>query len=84
LIDEVPSMDMLIALFAECLNVASDRLTEDSSPESISEWDSLAAMNLVTEIEERFDVTLSTREIMSMRTIAIARDVLRRKGVSEV
>lgn len=77
-------MDMLIALFAECLNVPPERLTEDSSPETISEWDSLAAMNLVATIEERLDITLSTREIMSMRTIAIARDVLKRKGVAEV
>lgn len=75
-------MDMLISLFAECLNVPAERLTEDSSPDTISEWDSLAAMNLVAAIEERFDVTLSTREIMSMRTIGIARSVLKGKGIA--
>jgi acyl carrier protein len=77
-------MDMLIALFAECLNVPDERLTEDSSPDTIAEWDSLAAMALVAAIEEQFDIRLSTREIMSMRTIAITREVLKRKGVSEI
>jgi|694.fasta_scaffold34498_8 acyl carrier protein len=73
--------DTLISLFAECLNVAPESLSEDSSPDNISEWDSLAAMSLVAAIEERYAVRLSTRDIMSMRTIGIARSVLKGKGV---
>lgn len=74
-------MDSLILLFAECLNVPAAKLSDESSPDSIEEWDSLAAMGLVSAIEERFDIALSTREIMSMRTIGLAREVLKRKGV---
>lgn len=74
-------MDSLLLLFAECLNVPSDRLSDESSPDSIEEWDSLAAMTLVSAIEQHFNTRLSTREIMSMRTIGRARDVLKRKGV---
>lgn len=73
-------MDVLITVFADCLNVPAEALNDDSSPETVRQWDSLAAMNLVTAIEERFSVTLTTREIMSMRTIGVAREVLQRKG----
>jgi len=38
-------------------------------------------MSLVAAIEERYAVRLSTRDIMSMRTIGIARSVLKGKGV---
>jgi acyl carrier protein len=38
-------------------------------------------MHLVVALEEEYDVKLKTREIMQMRTIASAREVLKAKGV---
>ena len=76
--------DPLIEIFATGLGVGTERLGDDTSPDNTSEWDSLAAMTLVSLIEERFTVELSTRDIMKMRTIGLARQVLRQKGVAEV
>lgn len=73
--------DRLFALFAEELDVDAETLGEDSSPDTIDTWDSLAAMRLVAAIESEFDVRLSTKEIMKMRSIGIARSVLRDKNV---
>ena len=73
--------DPLLEIFAEGLGLSPDGLDEDSSPDTVEEWDSLAAMNLVTLIEDTFEVSLSTRDIMKMRTIALARSVLKAKGV---
>jgi len=73
--------DKLISLFAEELGVDPDSLNEESSPENTPEWDSLAAMNLVAAVEDTFDTTLSTKEIMIMRSIGIVRQVLTDKGV---
>jgi acyl carrier protein len=73
--------DPLFELFATGLGVSVDRLSEDTSPDNTPEWDSLTAMSLVTLIEDNFDVRLSTRDIMKMRTIGLARSVLRAKGV---
>jgi len=44
----------------------------------------LQAMNLVVALEEAFAVKLSTREIVSMRSVALVRKVLRAKGISDV
>jgi acyl carrier protein len=74
-------MDSLIALFAEVLQVAPDELNDDSSPDNVKRWDSLAAMTLVTAIEERFNVQLSTRQIMKMNTIGRARKALQAMSV---
>ncbi len=38
-------------------------------------------MNLVTVIEEKFDVQLSTKEIMKMVTIGLVRKFLQDKGI---
>lgn len=56
-------------------------LNDESGPENVREWDSVAAMSLVAAVEDTFGVTLSTREIVAMRTIGIARKVLAAKGV---
>ena len=74
--------DTLIQLFAEVLQVDPTDLNEDSSPDNLKQWDSLAAMELVAAIEEKFRVQLSTKEIMKMSTIGRARKVLQGKRVA--
>ncbi|MCB1590842.1 MAG: acyl carrier protein [Alphaproteobacteria bacterium] len=74
--------DALLDLFAEVLEVDAGSLKEDTSPDNTPQWDSLAAMGLVAAIEEKFNVQLSTKEIMKMTTIGLARQTLSAKGVS--
>ncbi len=76
--------DPLLAVFAEGLGLPVDTLDEHTSPDNTPQWDSLAAITLVTLIEDQFDVTLKTREVMRMQTIGLARDVLRGKGVDGI
>lgn len=76
--------DRVTELFARVFKLPATDLSDDSNPDSVKEWDSLKAMELVAEIEETFDVQLSTVEIMKMNSIGRAREVLRRKGVKDV
>jgi acyl carrier protein len=76
--------DPLTDVFAEGLRVDVSSLSETTSPQNTPQWDSLAAMTLVTLLEDTFEIRLSTREIMKMNSIAAARSVLRSKGVSGV
>lgn len=73
--------DTLIELFAEVLQVEPKALNDNSSPDNVSQWDSLAAMHLVAAIEDKFKVTLSTKEIMKMSTIGLARKTLQDKNI---
>jgi acyl carrier protein len=41
-------------------------------------------MNLVVALEEAFDTRLSTKEIVSMRSVGLVRKVLKSKGVTDV
>jgi len=76
--------DPLVALFAEALEVEAAGLSDETAPENTPAWDSLKAMELVSLIEDEFDVSLSTRDIMKMRSIGLAREVLVSKGVEEL
>lgn len=73
--------DVLIQLFAEVLHIDPAELNEESSPHNVKQWDSLAAMDLVVAIEEKFNVQLSTKEIMKMSTLGRARRTLQGKSV---
>ncbi|MEO1241797.1 MAG: acyl carrier protein [Pseudomonadota bacterium] len=73
--------DKLIEIFADELMVEPSELNEDSNPDNTESWDSLASMRLVAAFEETFDIHLSTAEILKMRSISIARTVLKEKGV---
>jgi len=74
--------DVLIQLFAEVFRIDPAGLNDNSSPDNVKQWDSLAAMDLVAAIEEKFNVRLSTKEIMKMSTIGLARKMLQGKGVT--
>ncbi|MBI1216868.1 MAG: acyl carrier protein [Alphaproteobacteria bacterium] len=73
--------DALIDLFAEVLQVDAAELSDDTSPDNLRQWDSLAAMHLVAAIEEKFSTRLSTKEIMKMSTIGLARETLKGKDI---
>ncbi len=74
--------DPLIALFAEVLEVEATTLNDQSAPDNVEQWDSLAAMHLVATIEDKFDVQLSTKEMMKMHSIGLAREVLKSKDIA--
>ena len=74
--------DTLAETFAAVLKLDATSLSDESAPENTPSWDSLSAVRLVAAIEETFNVELTTTEILRMRSLGMARDVLRRKGVS--
>jgi acyl carrier protein len=72
--------DKLIDAFAGILGLEPATLNELTSPANKEAWDSMANIMLITELEERFSVQLSTSDIESMGSIGKARTVLRRLG----
>jgi acyl carrier protein len=76
--------DRLLEVFSRGLGLPVDELSDETSPSNTTAWDSLAAMEMVVIIEDEFDVRLKTSEIMRMRSIGLARTVLRGKGVEDI
>ena len=64
----------LFALAAETFQVAPESLDETVSNETTPGWDSFAHLNLLLAVEKDFEVKLSPREVMSVRTLG---DLLR-------
>jgi acyl carrier protein len=56
-------------LASDLFGTAAERITADSSPESIDTWDSIQHLNLVLALEEKFGLQLSPEDIEQMHTI---------------
>lgn len=57
-----------------------DSIVPDSSPDTIKEWDSLAHLGLVTELEREFDLQFTPDEVISMVSVRIVADILESHG----
>lgn len=56
-------------------------LSSGTTSDDIPGWDSLTYINLITSIEQRFDVQFSTSEIGRLRNVGALVDCLRAKGI---
>jgi len=75
------NQEKLVKVFTEALSVNEDVITDDLQYNSISEWDSVAHMSLVAEIEEAFDIMLDTDDIIDMSSPAKAKEILQKYDV---
>lgn len=63
-------MEKLIDIIAEVLYIDKSTLTAESNRESIEEWDSLAHIQIVAELEDVFEIKIPFEEIMSINKIS--------------
>jgi acyl carrier protein len=75
------NLDKLKEAFAVSLSIPVARVLDSLSYESIPEWDSVAHMALVTELESVFGVMLDTDEILALSSVEISRDILIKHGI---
>jgi acyl carrier protein len=69
-------------LFATVLEEPIEKITDQTSPRTLRKWDSLAHVNLISSIEQHYQVRFSMAEITAIRSLAQAREMLCRKGVN--
>jgi len=61
--------ERLIAIIATVLRVPVSRLTLESGPDNLAEWDSLAQINVISEIEAEFGVSIPIERVAEIRHI---------------
>jgi acyl carrier protein len=66
----------VLEIVASILNVEKSELSLESSPETLSNWDSMNHMNLIMALEEEFDITFTEIEIMDMLSVRSILDKL--------
>lgn len=72
----------LYDLIANVLEVDKERLSDDTTPNDIESWDSFNGLMLVSELEEKFQVSFSIEETYEVRCIKDIRNALIDHGIS--
>lgn len=77
----MPNSAKLAMAFADALEIDAGSVCNDLQYNSIPEWDSVAHMTLVAELEKVFNVMLDTDQIIDMSSVAKAKQILAQHGV---
>jgi len=77
----VTNENKLKNLIAKVLKTNVELITEDSSPDTIESWDSLAHMNLVVALEESFEIELTDDQVIEILSYKLIKIVLMEQGV---
>ncbi len=70
------SENVLLTTIARVLKVPEDELDLDSSPQTIAQWDSMAQVALMLELEATFSVRFPSDSLMELNSVRKIRDAL--------
>tara|TARA_B100000963_G_C22601191_1_gene660304 strand:+ start:1543 stop:1794 length:252 start_codon:yes stop_codon:yes gene_type:complete len=71
----------LINCFKESLGISEDSISDSLEYASIPEWDSVAHMTLIANIEDEFDIMLDTDDIIDMSSVKVAKEILSKHDI---
>ena len=72
------TLQQVRSIASDIFGVPADKITPESSPETIETWDSMQHLNLVLAIEEKFGVRLEPEDIEQMKNIGAAAALVER------
>jgi acyl carrier protein len=75
-------MNRLYQLLARVLQEDPKHITDQSSPDTLSNWDSFNGLLLVDELEKEFKVSFTMDEVMDVRNVADIKRHLKNHGVT--
>lgn len=73
--------NLLVEAFSMSLGIEKSTVKDELKYNSIPEWDSIAHMTLVAELEGVFDIMLDTDDIIDMSSVGKSKEILRKYGV---
>ncbi|MCR5547209.1 MAG: acyl carrier protein [Bacteroidales bacterium] len=72
-------VEVIAGIVRDILDDRTLSIVADTAPEDVDGWDSVTHVKLVTALEEKYDVKLSLREMMSWETVGDLVDTILNK-----
>ena len=64
--------------FVESLSISEEIINDALEYNSIPEWDSIAHMGLISELEDQFKITLETDDIIDFSSFLKGKEILKK------
>ena len=69
------------AIFTEVFGATVEQLGENYSKETVSEWDSVHQLNIISLLEETFDLMLDPEDIMACTSDDAGKEILAKNDI---
>ena len=69
------------AIFTEVFGATVDQLGDNYNKETVSEWDSVHQLNIITLLEETFDLFLDPEDIMACTSYNAGKEILAKNNI---
>ena len=69
-------------ILTKILLIDETKISDNMSRKNVKEWDSMAHLMLVSEIESVFEVTMNDDDIMEIQTVADIKKTLQKLGIT--
>jgi acyl carrier protein len=76
MVSEDQALDWLAKVFQE----PRDKITPETPRDAIVSWDSLGVLELMAQLDEKFNIVLSDQEMQAMKKVGDVLSVLRERG----
>ena len=76
------NIEKLKTSFAQSLGIDESIINDELSYQSIAEWDSITHMILISQLEDDFNVSIDTDDVIDMSSVAKAQEILSKYGVT--
>ena len=73
----------LYQIVSDVFNVELVKITDETSPENLEEWDSFNFYVLLDEIENKFNIKFDLDETLEIKKIGDFKNIFEKHGVSE-
>ena len=70
-------------IVSKVFDVSENEIDDNTSPDTLSKWDSLGHLNLVLSLEAEFGISLLPEEAMEMLSVKLIRLILEERGISK-
>lgn len=74
--------EKLYKIIAKILDVPISEINDESSPETIENWDSFNSLVIADELESEFNVSFSLEEIIDSEDVSAIKKHLKNHGIS--
>ncbi len=71
----------LLEFVSEIFSIEKDSINLETAPGDFPEWDSLGHLNLLTSLEEKFNISFDMEETMSIQSIQDLKNILGEKDI---
>ncbi len=68
--------EQLNTILTDILDLEDEQLSNDLTPDTAENWDSMNHLRLKTAIEQEFSISLSMEEIQSMQSVSKIRELV--------